>query len=146
MPAKRNAVMPETDAAEVLDAPAPETGETAPVIEETEAAPVAPVTESMRINLHVLIDIDPAKFSAETSGEQVIAARDSLKAILIAGGMSEPEALATANKVHKPAAASGPNAVRDAVKEYMLEEMRKLARITEAGAEINYYERPVKEA
>jgi hypothetical protein len=143
MPARNKAVAvdPATDVTEVTDVTAvTEGGDVTEVTENaTEAAEVA---ESMRINLHVLIDVDPAKWSLDSAGSTE--ARDNLKAILIAGGMDEAEALATANKVHKPSATTGPNAVRDAVKEYMLDEMRKLARIVEVGAEVNYYERPVK--
>jgi hypothetical protein len=110
----------------------------------TEAAPIEiSVTESMRINLHVLIDVDPSKWSIEQSSEEADAARAALVKVLMAGGYDEATAIETANKVHKPAtAATGPVAVRESVKDYMLAEMRKLARIAEAGAEINYYVRP----
>jgi hypothetical protein len=152
MPAKRNSTVvvdPSTDGADVTETtPLDGVTDTTPDTDVTETTPesveASAEADTMRINLHVLIDVDPAKWSVEDNGAAATEARDKLKAILMAGGMDEAEALATANKVHKPATATGPNAVRDAVKEYMLAEMRKLSRITEIGAEVNYYERPAK--
>jgi hypothetical protein len=100
--------------------------------------------ELMRINLHVLIDVDPAKWDVTAVTDESAEARDKMIAALIVGGFTPEDAKATAEKTYKPKTGEGPAAVRDAVKEYMLSAMRGLPRITDAGAVVSYYERPAK--
>ena len=149
MPARKNSTTPvvNTEETTVTETTAPEETTVTETTETvTENAPIEiTVTESsnLRVNLHVLIDVDPSKWAVEQSSEEADAKRAELVKVLMAGGYDEAAATETANKVHKPAAAaSGAVAVRESVKDYMLAEMRKLARVTEAGAEVNYYVRP----
>jgi hypothetical protein len=145
MPARKNNVadVPATDEAVTETEQAIETAQVEAA--DTDVMDEADEPSMMRINLHVLIDVDPENWVVTANGDDASAKRDALVGILIAGGMDEAEAIATANKVHKPLSdATGPNAVRDAVKAYMLDSMRKLDAIVDAGAVVNYYERPVK--
>jgi hypothetical protein len=136
-----------TDVTEITDAPAntdaPEVTDT-PNTDAPESTDAPKAGEPMRINLHVLIDVDPSKWDVSEISDEAAAERTKLVAVLVAGGFSQADAEATANKVHKPVTGDGPAAVRDAVKAYMLDSMRGLTRITEAGAVVSYYERPVK--
>jgi hypothetical protein len=109
-----------------------------------DAEPASTVAESMRINLHVLIDVDPAKWDVSAITDDAAEARQKVIDALMAGGFSEADAIATANLAHKPVTGDGPAAVRDAVKAYMLASMRELSQIKSAGATVQYYERPVK--
>ena len=102
--------------------------------------------DSLRVNLHVLIDLDPAKWTppASSDGDGQPADVEQVAAALEAGGFTAEQAEAMAHAAVTTGTASGVSAVRDQIRAYVLAELRKLSRLAEIGATVSYYERPVK--
>lgn len=99
-------------------------------------------SEDMRINLHVLIDVDPAKWAVEDQADAP--EPEAIAKALETAGIDAGKAAQLAAKAVKAEAGTSHAAVRDGIREYVLAEMRKLAKLAEAGAKVAYYERPVR--
>jgi|SRR5215472_1253601 len=96
----------------------------------------APATEAkdttIPVRVNCIVRIDPAKW---VMPEQPQLDPDKLVAALVAAGMPEELAKEQAAALAKPQA-SGPAAVRTAVREYVFGAIRVLEKLTAAGAEI----------
>lgn len=107
----------------------------------------APAAESLRVNLHILIDLNPAKWSFDAPAETDEATTpEAVKAALVAGGIAAELADEMVAKMTaaKPASETGVSAVRESLREYVIGELRKLEKLTAAAATVAFYERPAK--
>jgi hypothetical protein len=95
------------------------------------------------VRLNLLVQIDPAKWTVDAP-----AAVDTETVVkgLVAAGIAEEQAKAMAETLTAAPAADGPQAVRTAVREYMLAAVKGLEKLTAAGATIVDADRAPKAA
>jgi hypothetical protein len=103
--------------------------------------PASPADEkTVRINMHVIIDVDPAKWPASESDEPDTA---TVVKTLIAGGIDKSLAESMAARMAAPAGGIG-NAVRAEIRKYALDAIAGSEKMIAAGATVKFYERPNK--
>lgn len=102
-----------------------------------------PETKTIPVRLSLLVHIDPEKWAVDAP-----AAVDTETVVkgLVAAGIPEDQAKQMAETLTAAPAATGPQAVRTAVREYMLGAVKGLEKLTAAGATVVDADRQPKAA
>jgi hypothetical protein len=102
-----------------------------------------PAATTIPVRLNLLVHIDPAKWTADQA--PAVDAETVAKA-LVGAGIPEDTAKAMAATMTAVPDVTGPQAVRAAVRAYVLEAVRQLEKLTAAGATIVDADRQPKPA